>query len=166
MEDLFKDKQGPEQDNPEPEQDEPKFTQADLDAMFNKGFAKGKKGMPSDEELTEFRAWKDSQKKPEDKAADRQAEIDAALAEAEMARRENFLLRQGVDPEDVDYYVYKIGKTMDGETEFDDAAKEFLKTHKPKTGVRVDLTGRLNNGRRTPQSENETMNALLRGATK
>lgn len=146
------------------QQDEPRFTQADLDAMFNKGFAKGKKGAPSDEELSEFRAWKDAQRTPEEKEAHTQAEIDSALAGAEMVRRENWLLKNGVDPEFADIYAIKISRMMDGETEFEEAAKKFLKEHKQRPGVRVDMSGRLTGGTGWKKTANETMNDLLRAA--
>lgn len=145
------------------EQEERRFTQAEVDAIVNKRYAKWKKDQPSDDELTKFREWQKAQQTPEEKEAVTQAKIDSALAEAEMVRRENWLLRQGVDPDDVDYYVYKIGKTMDGETEFEDAAKKFLRERKPRTGVRVDMGGRLSGGS-GKKTANETMNDLLRAA--
>ena len=37
------------------------FTQAEVDAMIGKRLAKAMKGMPSEEELTAYRTWKDGQ---------------------------------------------------------------------------------------------------------
>ena len=84
-------------------------------------------------------------------------------AEMEMTRRENYLLRKGVEPDDVDYYVYKISKSMDGETDFEDAAEAFLKNHKPKSAVRMDTGARLNTGS-GKKSPNDAMNELIRNA--
>ena len=84
-----------------------------------------------------------------------------------MVRRENYLLRQGIDPDDVDYYVYKISKAMKDDEEFEDAAKAFLKDHKAGkhggSGVRVDLGGRLN-GDNSKKTANQQMNDILRRA--
>ena len=148
------------------EHEERKFTQAEVDAILNKRFAKLKKDMPSDEELAAFREY---QKKnaPKDDAAklkDMTDERDSFQTELEMARRENYLLRQGIDADDVDYYVYKISKAMEDDEEFEDAAKKFLKEHKLKSGVRVDMGGRLSGGGSGKKTANETMNDLLRAA--
>ena len=144
------------------EQEVKTFTQEEVDEIVSKRIARERKNLPSAEELAAYRDWKNSQT-PKDETAT-QNDLDSALAEMEMTRRENYLLRQGIDPEDVDYYVYKISKSMDGETDFEDAAKEFLKTHKkPKSAVTIDTGARLNanSGKKTA---NEVMNALIRGA--
>ena len=138
------------------------FTQEEVDEIVSKRIARERKNLPTSEELTEFREWKKS-KTPQDDSATRD-DLDSALAEMEMTRRENYLLRQGIDPDDVDYYVYKISKSMDGETDFEDAAKEFLKTHKKsKSAVTIDTGARLNAGN-AKRSPNDEMNALIRGA--
>lgn len=150
-----------EQQEQEEQQEEKTFTQAEVDAIINKRLAKERKNQPTAEELTAFRAWKQTQE-PEDKTAT-QDDLDSALAEAEMARRENYLLRKGVDPEDVDYYVYRISKSMDGDTDFEDAAKEFFKTHKARSTVKFDTGARMN-GAGGKKTLNEQMNDLIRGA--
>ena len=155
-----------EQEQQEEQQEEPRFTQAEVDAIINKRFAKLKKDMPSDEELAEFREYKKKTAPKDDatKLKDITDERDSYQTELEMARRENYLLRQGIDADDVDYYVYKISKAMEDDEEFEDAAKKFLKEHKPKSGVRVDMGGRLSGGNSGKKTANETMNDLLRAA--
>lgn len=143
------------------------FTQAEVDTMINSRLARERKNQPSADELAAFRKWKQEQQTPEERQEATQAKIDSALADAEMTRRENYLLRQGVEPDDVDYYVYKISKTMkDDDDDFEDAAKAFLKDHKAGkrggSGVRVDLGGRFN-GSSTKKTANDLMNALIRG---
>lgn len=146
----------------EQEQEVRTFTQEEVDEIVSKRIARERKNLPTAEELNAFREWKNSQT-PKDETAT-QNDLDSALAEMEMTRRENYLLRQGIDPDDVDYYVYKISKSMDGETDFEDAAKEFLKTHnKTKSAVRIDTGARLNAGN-AKKSGNEAMNDLIRGA--
>lgn len=151
-----------EQEQQEQEQQEEKrFTQAEVDEIVSKRVARERKNLPTAEELNAYREWKKSQE-PEKESAT-QNDLDSALAEMEMTRRENYLLRKGVDPDDVDYYVYKISKSMDGETDFEDAAEAFLKAHKPKSAVRMDTGARLNTGS-GKKSPNDAMNELIRNA--
>ena len=111
---------------------------------------------------------------PEDSAAsavdgNAAAELRAALSRAEervtQLERERALLSQGVPEEDLDYYVFKIGKLMTGEKDFDTATKEFLKQHgAPRRASAPHSTGASLAGRATaPRSTNETMNRILRG---
>ena len=93
----------------------------------------------------------------------------AALSRAEervtQLERERALLSQGVPEEDLDYYMFKIGKLVTGEKDFNTAAKEFLKEHgahprfQAQRSTGASLTGRTT---RT-QSTSDTMNRLLRG---
>ena len=150
------------------EQEQPEvrtFTQEEVDEIVSKRIARERKNMPSADELNAFREWQKSQNPPAESAT--QDDLDSALAEMEMTRRENYLLKQGIDPDDVDYYVYKISKSMDGETDFEDAAKEFLKTHKSRTrsAVTIDTGARLNSGN-IKKSVNEQMNDLIRNSKK
>lgn len=167
--DMNQEQQEPIQQEEGQQEEEKRFTQKDYDAAFSKGFAKGRKGMPSEEELTEFREWKKTQKTPAEKEADAQEELKAAKSDAEALKRENYLLRQGVSDEDLDYYAFKIGKLVTEDKDFETAAKEFLKEHKPEkkgsASVRVDFGSRLNganNGGRN--TSNDQMNSLLRRA--
>ena len=151
----------------EQQEQERTFTQAEVDAIINKRIARVKKDMPSDEELTAFREYQKAQAPKKDDAAklkDVTSERDSAQTELEMIRRENYLLRHGVDAEDVDFFVYKISKAMSDDDDFEEAAKKFLKEHKPRAGVRVDMTGRLSGGGSGKKTANETMNDLLRAA--
>ena len=97
------------------------------------------------------------------------AELRAALTRAEervtQLERERALLSQGVAEEDLDYYVFKIGKLMTGGKDFDTAAKEFLKQNgaarraSAPRSTGASLSGRVS----VPRSTNDTMNRILRG---
>lgn len=160
--------QDQEQAQEQQQEEERRFTQAEVDAIINKRFAKMKRDMPSDEELAEFRAYKkahEPQKNDADKLKDMTEERNSFETELEMMRRENFLLKQGVDADDVDYYVYKVTKAMGDDDDFEAAAKKFLKEQKPKTHVRVDMGGRLSSGSGGgAKTANQTMNDLIRSA--
>lgn len=148
------------------------FTQAELDSIVGKRIAKATEGMPGEEELTAFRAWKESkqtEKERWDTLTKERDESRTALAEAqakvEQFEREKFLLGKGVPAEDVDYYAFKIGKLVNDTTDFRKAAEGYLKDNPPAGTVQVDLSAPLGGGQ-PAKTTNETMNSLIRGARK
>lgn len=148
------------------------FTQSELDSIVGKRIAKAMKGMPAEEELTAFRAWKESQqterekqKQMEQELSESKSALSAAQAELEQFRREKFLLSKGVSAEDADYYAFKIGKLVTDAADFETAAEAYLKEHPPAGVIQVDLSAPLGTGRPAP-SENEMMNRLIREARK
>lgn len=148
------------------------FTQAELDSIVGKRIAKAMKGMPGEEELTAFRAWKESQQTEREKQEQRDkelAESKTALAEAqakvEQFEHEKILLSKGVPADDVDYYAFKIGKLVTDTTDFEKAADAYLKDNPPAGTVKVDLAAPLGGGQ-PAKTANETMNSLIRGARK
>ena len=126
----------------EEQHEEKTFTQAEVDAMIGKRLAKATRGMPSQEELTEFRNWKKEHQTDSDALATVTTERDSAQNELEIAKREILLLKNGIPADDVDFYVYKISKLVNDETTFEDAAKAFLKENKRKT-VFMDTGARI-----------------------
>ena len=135
------------------------FTQAELDTIVARRLAKAQKGMPSDEELTEFRAWKNSQQTEQEKWNALQSERDTAkkdlseaLAKIEQYEHERYLLSKGVNAEDVDYYAFKVAKLVNENKTFEEAADEFIAARKPNAGQtenarRVDFGAPLNGGK-------------------
>lgn len=83
----------------------------------------------------------------------------------EQFEREKLLLGKGVPAEDVDYYVFKIGKLVTDTVDFEKAAEVYLKDNPPAGTVRVDLSAPLGGGQ-PAKTANETMNSLIRGARK
>lgn len=148
------------------------FTQAEVDSIVGKRIAKAMKGMPGDEELTAFRAWKESQQAEKDRWDTLTRERDesktalaAVQAELEQFRREKFLLSKGVPSEDADYYAFKIGKLVTDTVGFEQAAEAYLKDNPPAGTVQVNLSAPLGSGQ-PAKNENEMMNSLIRGARK
>ena len=145
------------------------FTQAEVDAMIGKRLAKAMKGMPGEEELAAFRAWKESQQTETqrwDELTRERDEHKAALIQAqtqlEQYERERLLLSKGVSAEDADYYAFKIGRLVSDDVSFEKAAERFLKEHPPAT-TKVDFGAPLGASPKQ-QTPNETMNSLIRGA--
>jgi len=161
---------------PEPETPAEKtFTQSEVDKMIGKRLAAAMKGMPKDEELTAFRAWKESQQTEKERwdaltreRDESKAALTAAQAELEQYRRERFLVSKGVPAADADYYAFKIGKLVTDDTDFEKAAETYLKEHAPKepekesAGVSVRMGASLS-GRGTGESLGDYINNRLRG---
>ena len=148
------------------------YTQTELDTIVGKRVSKAMKGMPGEEELTAFRAWKESrqtEKERWDALTRERDESRSALAEAkakvEQFEREKFLLGKGVPADDVDYYAFKIGKLVSDTTDFEKAAEVYLKDNPPAGTMQVDLAAPLGGGQ-PGKTENEMMNSLIRGARK
>lgn len=152
------------------------FTQSEVDSIVGKRLAKAMKGIPSEEELSAFRAWKESQQTEKERwdalTKDRdesKAALTAAQTELEQLRREKVLLNKGVPASDVDYYAFKIGKLVTETVDFEEAAETWLKEHPvgggaPAAGfMRVSLSGPLDGGTPPAASLNDRINNRLRG---
>ena len=100
-----------------------------------------------------------------DGAEELRAELSRARERVIQLERERTLLSQGVPEEDLDYYVFKIGKLVSDEKDFDTAAKEFLKQRaSERRAAAPRSTGASLSGRPSrPRSTNDTMNRILRG---
>lgn len=148
-----------------PNIEEKRFTQADVDALIGRRLAEERKKFPTAEELTAFNSWKAGQQTEADKLKAIETERDTAREEAEQLRHERYLLDKGVAVDDLDYYAFKIGKSVNEATTFEAAADAFLKETSKKSGVKMDTAGSLGGKGGTP-STNETMNAWIRGVKK
>lgn len=161
--------QGTETTATEPEKT---FTQAEVDALIQRRLERERKKYPTDEDLTAFKTWKDSQQTDQDRLNALTGERDAAKtalatanAELEQLKREKYLSGKGVATNDLDYYVFKIGKLVTDSKTFEQAAEDFLKDNAPNK-VRVDMTAPLDRGKPTATTTNDAMNAMIRGAFK
>lgn len=158
-----------QQENPTPTAEEKKFSQAEVDDLISKRLARERKKYPTDEELADWRNWKETRQQGEEASAkaprelnDYKTKYDHAIRELEQARNEMYLLAKGVPGEDVDYYAYKISKLTNEETTFEQAAQKYLEEKhiggmKVSTGVQV--TGS------AAKSENDVINDALRKMT-
>ena len=128
------------EDNSTAEKPEKTFTQAELDKVIADRLARERAKMPPQDKLKAFEEWQKSQQTEADKQAEREAEYAKLKADTETLRRENIAYRAGVNAEDADYVIYKVGK-MDGD--FETNLKKFLEENKkftePKT-VEVEGT--------------------------
>ena len=97
------------------------ITLEEAQKMVNGALAKK---LPPKEEMDAFKQWKESQKTEADKQAETLKELETLRQEKLNTQRENALLKKGINEEDIDYVMFKVGK-MDGE--FDENLVEFLK---------------------------------------
>ena len=110
--------------------------------------------------VTESQTWEER-----DGTEELRAELSRARERVTQLERERTLLSQGVPEEDLDYYVFKIGKLVSEEKDFDTAAREFLKQRaSERRAAAPRSTGASLSGRPSrPRSTNDTMNRILRG---
>lgn len=146
------------------------FTQEEVDAMIGKRLAKAMKGMPSEEELTAYRTWKDGQageKERWDKLTGERdtlsGKLTTAEAERDQLKRELYVLKKGLTGEEAEFIAFKAGRKMvDDKITFEQAV-DALTADRKKTSF--DWTAPVGGGKQKT-GENDVMNALIRGALK
>jgi len=116
--------------------------------MVNSALAKK---LPPKEEMEAFKQWKESQKTEADKQAETLKELETLRQEKLNTQRENALLKKGINEEDIDYVMFKVGK-MDGE--FDENLVEFLKEN-PKFTAKEEKTVASTTGVKTSGVDNK-----------
>jgi hypothetical protein len=117
------------------------FTQEEVDRLIESRLARAKKQMPDKEELDAFKNWKDSQKSEAERIAQREKEFHNLMSEKDTIKRENIVLRSGVNHEEADYVLFKVSKL---EGDFEENLKVFL-TENPKFTTE-NKVGSLNTG--------------------
>nr|DAJ15341.1 MAG TPA: Major capsid protein [Siphoviridae sp. ctqcj14] len=145
------------------------FTQEEVDAMIGKRLAKAMKGMPSDDELTAYRTWKDSQQTEQERQAKREKEfadnksaLTAAQAEVQQLKREKYVLSKGLTGEEAEFISFKAEKIMDDKTTFEQAVDKLTENRQK---VKFDWTAPAGGGSEK-NNVNAAMNSLIRGALK
>ena len=143
------------------------FTQAEVDAMIGKRLAKAMKGMPGEEELAAFRAWRESQKTEQERwdsltreRDESKAALTAAQAELEALKREKYVLSKGLTGEEAEFIAFKAAKRVDGKTTFEQAVDALAASRRKAT---FDWTAPVG-GDKAKTGANDDMNALIRSA--
>ena len=145
------------------------FTQEEVDAMIGKRLAKAMKGMPSDDELTAYRTWKDSQQTEQERQAKRDKEfadnksaLTAAQAEVQQLKREKYVLSKGLTGEEAEFISFKAERMVDDKTTFEQAVDKLTENRQK---VKFDWTAPAGGGSEK-NNVNAAMNSLIRGALK
>ncbi len=145
------------------------FTQEEVDAMIGKRLAKAMKGIPSEEEITAYRTWKDGQQTEQERQAKRDKELadsksalTAAQAEIEQMKRDKYVLSKGLTGDDAEFIAFKALKMVDDKTTFEQAVDKLTEARQK---VKFDWTAPTGGGE-TKTDTNAAMNSLIRGALK
>lgn len=117
--------------------DEPKNTGVDIKAEAQKLadaiVAKKLKGMPSKEEVKAFHEWKESQKTEAEKYADRMADADRRVAEAEAkaSRADAYILasKAGIQAEHIDDAVILAMARANDDTTIEEAIMKVAESN-------------------------------------
>ena len=118
------------------------------------------KKLPAKEEMEAFKKWQESQKTEADKQAETLKELETLRQEKLNTQRENALLKKGINENDIDYVMFKVGK-MEGE--FDDNLVEFLKEN-PKFTAKEEKSVASTTGVKTSgvESKDSGVTAILK----
>lgn len=145
------------------------FTQADVDKLIQTRLERERKKYPSEEEITAYRTWKDSQQTEQERQAkqakdlaDSKAALTASQAEVEQLRRDKYVLSKGLTGEDAEFIAFKAMKMINDKTTFEQAVDELTANRKKAT---FDWTAPAGGGTKE-NTANQQMNALIRGALK
>lgn len=145
------------------------FTQADVDALIQKRLDRERKKYPSDDELSAYRSWKESQQTEQERwnaltkeRDESRTALSAAQAELEQLKREKYVLSKGLTGDEAEFVAFKAAKMADDKTTFEQAVDALTADRKKTT---FDWTAPVGGGS-TKTGENDVMNALIRGALK
>lgn len=151
-------------------QQEKTFTQADVDKMIQSRLDRERKKMPSEEELTAFRTWKDSQQTEQDRMNNITKERDTAVsnlsaanAKIEQLEHERYVSSKGFTGDEAEFIAFKAAKMVDDKTTFEQAVDAIAQERRPRTSF--DWTAPVGDGNQK-NAPNAAMNALIRGAIK
>lgn len=143
------------------------FTQEEVDAIIGKRLAKAMKGVPSEEELTAYRTWKESQQTEQQRQAQREKEFDksqsdlaAAQSELQQLKRDKYVLGKGLNGDEAEFIAFKAAKLVDDKTTFEQAVDKLTEN---RTKTTFDWSAPVG-GRDDKSSINDAMNSLIRNA--
>ena len=151
------------------QEQEKTFTQADVDKMIQARLDRERRKYPSEDEMTAYRTWKDSQQTEQERQAKREKEfadnksaLTAAQAEVQQLKREKYVLSKGLTGEEAEFIAFKALRMMDDKTTFEQAVDKLTENRQK---VKFDWTAPVGGGGK-PNANNAAMNNLIRGALK
>jgi hypothetical protein len=151
------------------QEQEKTFTQADVDKMIQARLDRERRKYPSEDEMTAYRTWKDSQQTEQERQAKREKEfadnksaMTAAQAEVQQLKREKYVLSKGLTGEEAEFIAFKALRMMDDKTTFEQAVDKLTENRQK---VKFDWTAPVGGGDK-PNANNAAMNNLIRGALK
>lgn len=145
------------------------FTQADVDKMIQSRLERERKKYPSEEEITAYRTWKDSQQTEQERQAKRDKELadsksalSAVQSELEQVKRDKYVLSKGLTGDNAEFIAFKALKMVDDKTTFEQAVDKLTENRQK---VKFDWMAPAGGGEKKSDT-NAAMNSLIRGALK
>ena len=146
------------------------YTKEDLDASFNAGVKKASSEWQKDEKYKEFLAWKKTSQSDSEKMTELQALNDKLTKENSNLKATNEVAKSDVKPEFLKFVTSEVMNNVNETTDFATALKNYKKENPHFFGEvvvkKVQSSPSLNAGGNQPQTTNNIMNDLLRGARK
>ena len=146
------------------------YTKEDLDNSFNAGVKKANSDWQKDEKYKEFLAWKKTSQSDSEKMAELQTNYTNAINENALLKAQLKIADSDVKKEFAKFVTSEIMSLVNDTTDFDTALKNYKKNNPQYFGEvvvkKVQTSPVLNNGGNQPQTTNNIMNDLLRGARK
>lgn len=158
-------------ETPITEPTEKTFTQSEVDSIVAKRVARAVRGMPSDEELNEYRTWRSNQAAEQERINNIVNERDTAKtqlasiqAELENVKREKYVLSKGLNGDDAEFVMFKASKLVDDNTTFETAVDTVIQGRESRP--KFDWSAPVGSGGTGKNNVNDMMNDLIRGAFK
>ena len=145
------------------------YTQEDIDNSFNAGVKKAKTEWQKDEKYKEFLEWKKTNQNDSEKINELQILAKQLENENKVLKATNEVAKSDVKPEFLKFVTSEVMSLVNETTDFETALKNYKKENTQFFGEtivkKVQSSPTLNGGNVKPQSTNDIMNDLLRGAT-
>ena len=153
-------------------QDVKTFTQEEVNSIVEERLAKVKKNMPSKEELQQYNEWKETQKTEQEKINDKinqlQTNNGILTNENSQLKAQLEVLNSNAKKEFVRFVTSEVLAMVNDTTDLKTAIKSYKKDNPQYFGDTVikktQTSPSLNAGGDKPQTTNDIMNNILRGA--
>lgn len=146
------------------------YTKEDLDNSFNAGVKKANSDWQKDEKYKEFQAWKKNSQSDSEKIAELQTNYTNVVNENSLLKAQLKIADSDVKREFAKFVTSEVMNDVNDTTDFDTALKNYKKNNPQYFGEvvvkKVQSSPSLNAGGNQPQTTNNIMNDLLRGARK
>lgn len=143
------------------------YTKEDLDNSFNAGVKKASSEWQKDEKYKEFLEWKKTNQNDSEKIAELQASYNSLKKENDLLKATNEVAKSEVKPEFLKFVTSEVMSMVNETTDFETALKNYKKDNSQYFGEvvvkKVQSSPTLNGGTK-PQTTNDIVNNVLRGA--
>ena len=146
------------------------YTKEDLDNSFNAGVKKASTEWQKDEKYKEFLAWKKTSQSDSERMTELQTDNNNLTQENKYLKAQLEVSNSDVKKEFSKFVTSEVMNLVNESTDFETALKNYKKNNPQYFGEvvvkKVQSSPTLNGGGNQPQTTNNIMNELLRGARK